>query len=173
MNRSDVARIYEVNRGLNPRYLSAPPLDAEGLEELRATFEGEWLAFGIGYLMICRAAETIGHVRLKCIPDCTSGAAAELTYAITPQFQGMGYATEAVGLVLRFGFEEAKLDYVLACVEPDNFASIRVAEKNGLAPVATGKVHGRVMRRFILPASMWRAQQRAAGAPFSPKPLGI
>lgn len=161
MGRDDVARIYEVNRSLNRRYLSAPPLDLEGLEELREAFEGEWRKFGLGYLMVCHEDETIGHVRLKYIPDCTSGRAAELTYAIAPAHQDRGYATEAVGMVLKFAFEEARVDYVVACVEPTNPASMRVVEKNGLAWVATGKMHGRLMRRYILPQSMWRAQRRA------------
>lgn len=164
MGRDDVARIYDVNRSLNRRYLSAPPLDLEGLDELRQVFEGEWRQYGLGYLMICRDDETVGHVRLKCIPDCTSGRAAELTYAIAPAHQDKGYATEAVGMVLKFAFEEAGVDYVVACVEPHNAASVRVVEKNGLAWVATGKIHGRTMRRYILPATMWRAQRRALEA---------
>ena len=163
MRRDDVARIYEVNRSLNPKYLSAPALDAEGLEELRQQFEAEWLLTGLGYLMVCRKDDdaSVGHVRLKWIPDCASGRAAELTYAVAPLFQGEGYATEAVAAVLRFAFEEAGLDYVVACVEPDNIASVRVVEKNGMVPVAEGRVHHRHMRRYLVPASMWRAQQRA------------
>ncbi len=161
MGRDDVERIYEVNRRLDRRYLSAPPLDKEGLEELRHVFEGEWLRHGLGYLVVCHDDDTVGHVRLKYIADCTSGRAAEVTYAIAPAFQDLGYATEAVGIVLEFAFEEAGVDYVVACVEPDNEASVRVAEKNGFALVATGKVNGRLMRRYILPASMWRAQRRA------------
>jgi [ribosomal protein S5]-alanine N-acetyltransferase len=163
MGRADVACIYEVNRRLNRRYHDAPPLDHDALEELRAVFEGEWHLFGLGYLMVCRGRESIGHVRLKFIPDCVSGRAAELTFAIAPAEQGLGYASEAVGAVLRFAFERAGLDYVVACVEPDNMLSARVVEKNGLVPVATGRHHGRLMRRYILPNLMWRAQQRALG----------
>lgn len=161
MGRADVARIYEVNRRLNRRYLESPPLDQEALEGLRAVFEGEWHLFGLGYLMVCRGRESVGHVRLKFIPDCVSGRAAELTFAIAPAEQGLGYASEAVAAVLRFAFETAGLDYVVACVEPENEVSARVVEKNGLVPVATGRHHGRIMRRYILPNLMWRAQQRA------------
>jgi RimJ/RimL family protein N-acetyltransferase len=161
MDGDDVARIYEANRSLNQRYLSAPSLDLDGLDELRQVFEGEWRTYGLGYMMVCHDDEVVGHVRLKCIPDCTSGRAAELTYSITPAYQDRGYATEAVGLALQFAFEQAHVDYVVACVEPMNAASVRVVEKNGLAWVATGKMHGRVMRRYILPMAMWRAQRNA------------
>ncbi|MBM3535709.1 MAG: GNAT family N-acetyltransferase [Alphaproteobacteria bacterium] len=163
MSGTDVSRIYEVNRRLNPRYLSAPPLDRDAMEELRAVFEGEWQIFGLGYLMICRGEDSVGHARLKLIPDCASGRAAELTFAIAPAEQGHGYASEAVAAVLRFAYKAAEIDYVVACVEPHNYASVRVIEKNGLVPVATGKHHGRMMRRYILPRLMWAAQQRALG----------
>jgi RimJ/RimL family protein N-acetyltransferase len=163
MIRDDVERIYEVNRHLNPEYLSAPALDAAGLEELRAAFEGEWLATGMGYLMACRIEddEPLGHVRLKLIPNCASGRTAELTYAIAATHQNQGYATEAVAAVLRFAFEDARLDYVVACVEPENLASCRVVEKNGMVTVAKGRVYGRMMRRYLLPQTMWIAQRRA------------
>jgi RimJ/RimL family protein N-acetyltransferase len=161
MGRDDVERIYEVNCQLDRRYLSAPPLDKEGLDELRHVFEGEWLRHGLGYLVVCHDDDTVGHVRLKHIADCTSGRAAEVIYAIAPAFRDRGYATEAVAMVLAFAFEEAGVDYVVACVEPDNEASVRVAEKNGFALVATGRVNGRVMRRYVLPQSMWLAQRRA------------
>ncbi|MBM3534757.1 MAG: GNAT family N-acetyltransferase [Alphaproteobacteria bacterium] len=163
MSGADVTRLYEVNQRLNARSLTAPPLDREAIEELRAVFEGEWHLFGLGYLMICQGGRPVGHVRLKLIPDCVSGRAAELSFAIVPAEQGHGYASEAVAAVLRFAFETAGLDYVVACVEPDNHASVVVVERNGLVPVATGRHHGRLMRRYLLPSLMWRAQQRAIG----------
>lgn len=168
MTSGDVGRIYEANRGLNRRYLASPPLDQEKLEELRQMFEGEWYRYGLGYLMVCHDDETVGHVRLKCIADRTSGRAAELTFATDPAHRGKGYATEAVGVVVADAFERAGMDYVVACVDPVDEAAARVVEKNGFAWVSTGKMHGRVMRRYILPLAMWRAQRRAMGVLPSP-----
>lgn len=168
MASSDVERIYEANRGLNRHYLASPPLDQEKLEELRQKFEGEWYRYGLGYLMVCHDDETIGHVRLKNIAHRTSSRAADLTFATDPAHREKGYATEAVGVVVADAFERAGMDYVVACVDPDNEAAARVVEKNGFAWVSTGKMHGRVMRRYILPLAMWRAQRRAMGVLPSP-----
>lgn len=168
MASSDVERIYEANRGLNHHYLASPPLDQEKLEELRQKFEDEWYRYGLGYLMVCHDDETIGHVRLKNIAHRTSSRAADLTFATDPAHREKGYATEAVGVVVADAFERAGMDYVVACVDPDNEAAARVVEKNGFAWVSTGKMHGRVMRRYILPLAMWRAQRRAMGVLPSP-----
>lgn len=162
MGRADVERIYETNRNLNEDYMAAPALDREALEELRGQFELEWRAYGMGYLMVFHAETDmpVGHVRLKWIPGCASGRAAALTYAIDAPYQCRGYATEAVAAVLRFAFTEAGLDYVVACVEPDNIPSVRVVEKNMMAAVAEGRTYHRRMRRYLMPAAMWKAKQR-------------
>jgi [ribosomal protein S5]-alanine N-acetyltransferase len=56
---------------------------------------------------------------------------AYLGYSIAERWNGHGFATEAVGLVLRFAFEEAGLHRLQAAVMPRNAGSIRVLEKNG------------------------------------------
>ena len=55
-----------------------------------------------------------------------------LGYWIGEEFWGKGISTECVKLVIRYGFSELKLK-VSACVYPENKASIRVLEKNGLS----------------------------------------
>jgi ribosomal-protein-alanine N-acetyltransferase len=56
---------------------------------------------------------------------------AYLGYSIGERWNGQGFATEAVGLVLAFAFDELGLHRVQAAVMPRNAASIRVLEKNG------------------------------------------
>ena len=56
---------------------------------------------------------------------------AYLGYSIGERWNGRGLATEAVGLAVRFAFEEAGLHRVQAAVMPRNTGSIRVLEKNG------------------------------------------
>jgi [ribosomal protein S5]-alanine N-acetyltransferase len=56
---------------------------------------------------------------------------AYLGYSIAERWNGRGFATEAVGLAVRFAFETADLHRVQAAVMPRNVASIRVLEKNG------------------------------------------
>jgi ribosomal-protein-alanine N-acetyltransferase len=56
---------------------------------------------------------------------------AYLGYWIDEASGGNGYATDAVRLILRFAFDEARLHRVQAAVMPRNAASIRVLEKAG------------------------------------------
>jgi ribosomal-protein-alanine N-acetyltransferase len=54
-------------------------------------------------------------------------------YSVNRAYWGQGYATEAAGRLLRFGFEEAGLRRIFAECHPENVASARVLEKIGLA----------------------------------------
>jgi RimJ/RimL family protein N-acetyltransferase len=57
---------------------------------------------------------------------------AEVGYWIGLPFWGRGYATEALGAILRFGFEQLKLNRMYAGHFGRNPASGRVMEKNGM-----------------------------------------
>jgi len=57
---------------------------------------------------------------------------AEVGYWIGKPFWGRGYATEALGAVLGFGFEELKLHRIYAGYFSRNAASGRVMEKSGM-----------------------------------------
>ena len=59
-------------------------------------------------------------------------AHAELSYALHSRFWGQGLMTEAARAVLRYGFEELKLNRVSAQVFTDNIGSIRLLEKLGM-----------------------------------------
>ena len=167
MDRGDVVRISALNDLLLQKDVDVPALDHGALDELWARFDAEWRLHGIGHLMILRrdGDQPVGHVHLKSLADAKAGRTAELSYAIDAPYQGQGYATEAVGGVLRFAFDKAGLDYVIACVEPDNLASVRVVEKNGMAPMAEGRFRYRLVRRYLLPALMWRFHQKLRKQP--------
>jgi RimJ/RimL family protein N-acetyltransferase len=53
-------------------------------------------------------------------------------YCLNRGFWGKGYATEAAGALLRFGFEELKLHRVFATCVPLNVGSSNVMEKAGM-----------------------------------------
>ena len=60
-------------------------------------------------------------------------AAAELYYALAPEYWGQGVVVEAAVAVLHHGFQERKLARVRAGTDPPNTASIRVMEKLGMS----------------------------------------
>lgn len=55
-----------------------------------------------------------------------------LWYKLDPQFWSKGYATEAVGEVLKFSFQKMELHRVEAGCAIANVGSVRVLEKSGL-----------------------------------------
>jgi ribosomal-protein-alanine N-acetyltransferase len=57
---------------------------------------------------------------------------ADIGYELDPQFWGHGYATEAAGAVLRFGFEQLGVHRTWASCLAENTASAQVLEKLGM-----------------------------------------
>ena len=93
----------------------------------------EWKA-GTGYRFYIVPAdsprEIIGTIALS---NVVMGAfcSAYLGYKLDEAHQGRGYMTAAVGMVVKYAFEELRLHRIEANVMPRNRASLRVLEKNG------------------------------------------
>jgi len=48
-----------------------------------------------------------------------------------PEFRGKGLISEAIKVVVKFGFDVMKLHSIEALIDPDNIASEKVLQKNG------------------------------------------
>jgi len=57
---------------------------------------------------------------------------AEIGYCVNRSFWGQGFATESMGVLLKFGFEERNLHRIIATCDPRNIGSERVMQKNGM-----------------------------------------
>ena len=57
---------------------------------------------------------------------------AEIGYCFNKNYWGQGFATETMGALLKFGFEELNLHRIIATCDPMNIGSERVMQKNGL-----------------------------------------
>lgn len=57
----------------------------------------------------------------------------EVGYHIFPAYWGQGYATEAAKYFIDLAFNSNQTDRVISIIDFENYASIRVAEKNGLS----------------------------------------
>jgi RimJ/RimL family protein N-acetyltransferase len=53
-------------------------------------------------------------------------------YAISPRYQGQGFATEAARALADYAFEQLHLKRVVATTDYDNLASIGVMKKLGM-----------------------------------------
>lgn len=55
----------------------------------------------------------------------------EIGYTLSPEYQGNGYAQEAVKAVINYAFIDLKKHRIIASVDPDNIKSIQLLEKIG------------------------------------------
>ena len=60
----------------------------------------------------------------------------EIGYMILPQYHGKGIVTEAVKIVVQYGFEQLQLHSIEAIIDPENTASEKVLQKNGFVKEA-------------------------------------
>ena len=106
--------------------------------------------------LICPAgdAEVAGTITLSQIFR-KSFQNAYLGYMLGAEFTGRGYMTEAVGLVLRFAFNDLKLHRIEANVQPTNLPSIRVLERSGFTREGFS-------RRYLKIGGRWRDHERWA-----------
>jgi ribosomal-protein-alanine N-acetyltransferase len=57
----------------------------------------------------------------------------QLLYGFHPDHWSKGFATEAARAMIRFAFEQAGLDFVIASADAPNLASLRVMERAGMS----------------------------------------
>jgi RimJ/RimL family protein N-acetyltransferase len=78
-----------------------------------------------------------------------TGPEVELAYRFGRAAWGKGYATEAAGACLRYGFEAAGLERIIAVTAPDHVASRRVMEKNGMTLVGPTRLYGQELVKYV------------------------
>lgn len=71
----------------------------------------------------------LGWCGLKYFPETNE---VDLGYRFMKKFWGKGYATESSLACLKYGFEELKLNRIIAKAMPDNIGSIKVMQKLGM-----------------------------------------
>ena len=87
------------------------------------------------------------HIGDLCFKGLDSNGVAEIGYGILEEYQGRGYATEAVEAALRWAFQNPNVTAIEAETEDDNAASKRVLKKCGF--VANGII-GKEGPRYTL-----------------------
>ena len=75
--------------------------------------------------------ERVGEL---CFKGLTADGAAEVGYGVLPEFQGRGYATEAVSAVTAWALSQPGVRCITAETEEDNAASQQVLKKAGFVP---------------------------------------
>jgi RimJ/RimL family protein N-acetyltransferase len=80
-------------------------------------------------LAVClKEGQMIGDIGIHFLEDDYQ---IEIGYTLSPEYQGNGYALEAVKAVMKFAFTDLKKHRIIASVDPDNIQSIKLLERIG------------------------------------------
>lgn len=91
--------------------------------------------------------EMIGWCGLRYLDETDE---VEVAYLLGRHYWRQGLATEAARASLNFGFEELKLEKIIAIVHPENLASRRVLEKLGMGNAENRKYFGMDCIRYYI-----------------------
>ncbi|MBI5930852.1 MAG: GNAT family N-acetyltransferase [Chloroflexi bacterium] len=114
------------------RYLpGGAPRVREQTETYINYFSNHWVerGFGLWGVVVKETGKFIGHCGLQVIQETQE---IEVAYAFGKNYWGQGLGTETAHASLRFGFEELGLERIIAIAVPENTASRRIMEKNGM-----------------------------------------
>jgi ribosomal-protein-alanine N-acetyltransferase len=132
----DAARLQSLT-GASFRQAAPPPYMAEPLPLVRDRLrehpeEASWW----NWLILQRQSrEAVGQVAFGGLP--TSEGSVLIGYAIYPEFEGHGFATEAVLAMINWAFQQSGVREVRALAPVWNTPALRVAENVGMHPVAS------------------------------------
>jgi RimJ/RimL family protein N-acetyltransferase len=82
----------------------------------------------------------------------------ELGWTLGREFWGNGYATEGARRALKYAFEEMDRDHVISLIQPQNQASIKVAERLGEELEGQTKVFDHEVLIYGIDRADWQAK---------------
>ena len=103
---------------------------------------------GINWAITLKGNDTligyIGHYHIK-----WEHFRSEIGYMLSPEFKGKGIVTEAIQLIVQYGFNEMSMHSLEAVIDPANIASAKVLEKNNFIREAHFKENEFYDGRFL------------------------
>lgn len=151
VNENDVNEIFALRS--NPetmKYIPRPLVKSiddalEHIAMIDAKIESnEGINWAITYKDNPKLIGIIGHYKIK--PEHFR---AEVGYMLLPEYKGKGIISEAIKEVVNYGFNEMKLHSIEAIIDPENFGSARVLEKNNFVKEAHLKENEFYEGRFL------------------------
>jgi ribosomal-protein-alanine N-acetyltransferase len=109
------------------------PFDRNGVEEWISRNRNRYAKDGHGlWAMVLKAnGELIGDCGLT-VQNVEGIDEIEIGYHVRRDCWGQGFATEAARACRDFGFSRLPIERLISLIRPENLASRRVAEKNGM-----------------------------------------
>ena len=127
--------------------------------ELLCSVAGMWALRGCGLFSVFEkgSGRWIGRVG----PWKPEGATAEIGWAILPSAWGRGYATEAAQAAIGWAINSLGWKEICHCIDAENAASIRVAEKLGARWLrADHDARRKLTQVYGQSAGQWQAYNR-------------
>jgi len=109
-------------------FLLGPEIASGYVEMLGSSSEPD--VWRHGFAVVDRGRQVVaGNAAFVGPPD--EDGAVEIAYAIVPEFEGRGYATQVATALTEFALADERVTCVYAHTLPEKNASTRVLEKNG------------------------------------------
>lgn len=143
------------------RYMpGGKPFPRERAEATLRNILNHWEKNAFGWWAVDHKADTrlIGWCGLGIVDELGE---TEVAYLFDEPYWGKGIATEAAHASLRYGFEELKLDRVIALAHTENKASQRVMQKNGMVYEAVLHLWGLDLVKYAITRDAFRPNQAA------------
>jgi len=120
------------------RYIGGKPFTREEVWARLLRYVGHWQWLGFGFWALeekatGRFAGELGFAEFMRDLDPPTVGIPEVGWLLAPHAHGKGYATEAVRAVVAWGDARFNGGRTICLIDPENAASIRVAEKCGYA----------------------------------------
>ncbi len=161
---ADIERIAELtsNAGFM-RFSGGSPFDRKGTEAfLERLLAPERLGKHSQFAVILRENKRlIGYCGffLQIVDDVEE---LEIGYRLDPEYWSKGFATEAARAVRDHAFRDLHAEHVISLILPENHASKRVAEKNGMRFAKRTNFRGFDTDVFAITRDEWMTMKRAS-----------
>lgn len=140
------------------RYSVRGVLSEQAVGEFVHNCQACYQADGFGPLAVIEAAsaELIGFCGLNA--EVVDGSReVEIGYRLATRCWGQGLATEAVRACLAHGFTALTQESIIAIVQPQNVASLKVLHKAGFRHFINSQYHRLGVRIYRMSAEQWRS----------------
>jgi RimJ/RimL family protein N-acetyltransferase len=129
------------------RHIGGRPSSAEESWARILRYAGLWPLLGYGYWAVAEKASgrfvgDVGFADFKRDVQPSFDGAPEIGWVLASWAHGQGFATEAVGAAVAWGDRHFGAAPTVCMIDPDNAASIRVAEKCGYREYARATYKG-------------------------------
>jgi RimJ/RimL family protein N-acetyltransferase len=130
---------------------------------------GHWHLRGFGFWAVVEkeSGNFVGRVGFG-HPEEWHGV--EFGWSLAREYWGRGYASEAARRALEYCFTQTDLDHVVSSIQPENVASIRVAERLGEELEGEHNIAGFDHLIYGINREKWRRAAAACGPSIAARP---